>query len=237
MLASYAGSAYLEELRSAIHLLAERLPEQMRVDMQQVVDERILFRVGAQTQLDPMVWQDLERACRDQKSVQMTYFTASRNATSERQLDPYFLHIYRGTNPYVIGFCHNRQAMLSFRVDRIRQLKVLEQSFDRNPSFDSEQYLAQSFQHEVGDSPKDVSIWFDPAAAPYIRERRWHPTQVLQEQVDGSVILQMTVSGLNDVKRWVLGYGKGARVLEPPELVALVREEIAGMQARYGVKE
>jgi hypothetical protein len=42
------------------------------------------------------------------------------------------------------------------------------------------------------------------------------------------------VSGLNDLKRWVLGYGQGARVLGPPELVRLVQGEIAGMQANYG---
>jgi predicted DNA-binding transcriptional regulator YafY len=43
----------------------------------------------------------------------------------------------------------------------------------------------------------------------------------------------MVVRGMNDVKRWVLGYGSGARVLEPSELVALVRDEAEGMQAQY----
>ena len=35
------------------------------------------------------------------------------------------------------------------------------------------------------------------------------------------------------MKRWVLFYGKGARVIGPPQLVAMVREEIEGMQAQY----
>jgi predicted DNA-binding transcriptional regulator YafY len=236
MLASYAGSAYLEQLRSAIEQLSERLPEPMQVDLQQVGNEQILFRVGAQTQLNPEIWQDLELACREQKSVQMTYFTASRNATSERQFDPYLLDIYRGTNPCVIGFCHNRQAIRWFRIDRIRQLKVLSAPFNKDPTFDPKTHLENIFQHEVGEGPVAVAIWFDAVTAPYIRERRWHPTQVLEEQEDGSVTLRITVSGLNDLKRWVLGYGQGAKVLEPPKLVAMVREEITGMRANYGVK-
>jgi predicted DNA-binding transcriptional regulator YafY len=35
------------------------------------------------------------------------------------------------------------------------------------------------------------------------------------------------------VKRWVLGYGQGARVLGPPELVKMVREEIEQMNYNY----
>jgi predicted DNA-binding transcriptional regulator YafY len=43
----------------------------------------------------------------------------------------------------------------------------------------------------------------------------------------------MKVKGLNDLKRWVLGYGKGAIVQGPPELVALVKDELAGMARSY----
>lgn len=165
------------------------------------------------------------------------YYTASRNATSERVLDPYVLHIYRGTNPYVIGWCHKRQGIRWFRVDRIRSLKLLDASFERKSDFNAKDHLEMIFQHEVGGSPVTVQIWFDAKTAPYIRERRWHSTQELHEHEDGAVTLQMVVQGLNDLKRWVLGYGQGARVLEPPELVALVRDEVEGMQAQYQWEE
>jgi hypothetical protein len=43
----------------------------------------------------------------------------------------------------------------------------------------------------------------------------------------------MMVRGMNDLKRWVLGYGKGAIVREPPELVELVRAEMEQMYYNY----
>lgn len=233
MLEVYAGSAYAVELRSAIARLSERLPEQTWVDLQQVADERILFRSGAEIDLDPEVWHKLEEACRTQKMVQMTYYTASRNAVSERKLDPYVLHIYRGTNPYVIGYCHQRQEMRWFRVDRIKQLELLEETFVPDPTFDAKDHLEMIFQHEAGGVPLPVAIWFDAPTAPYIRERRWHPTQEIQEHTDGSLTLHMVVRGLNDLKRWVLGYGKGAIVQAPPELVELVKAEVEGMSGHY----
>jgi predicted DNA-binding transcriptional regulator YafY len=233
MLEAYAGSTYALELRSAIARLAERLPEQAWVDLQQVTDDRVLFRAGAETDLDPEIWQGLEDACRNQKTVQITYYTASRNATSDRRLDPYLLHIYRGTNPYVIGFCHQRQEIRWFRVDRIRQLAILTETFVPDPSFDAKDHLEMIFQYEVGGVPVPVTIWFDPPTAPFIRERRWHPTQELVEHGDGAVTLHMLVRGLNDVKRWVLGYGKGAIVQAPPELVEMVRNETVQINYNY----
>ncbi|MCF2970922.1 WYL domain-containing protein [Synechococcus sp. Nb3U1] len=120
-----------------------------------------------------------------------------------------------------------------FRVDRIREIKLLEERFEVDPTFDREAHLESAFQHEVGGIPQGISIWFDPATAPYIRERRWHPTQQIEEHPDGSLTLRFVVRGLNEVKRWVLFYGKGARVLGPPQLVAMVRDEVEGIQTQY----
>ena len=195
--------------------------------------EHILFRTEATLDLDPVIWNNLEHACHRQQSVQMTYYTASRNSTGDRIFDPYLLHIYRGTNPYVIGYCHTRKMIRWFRVDRIRKLEPKIDKFIRDPSFDPSQYLDQIFQHEVGDGTVGVEIQFDSATAPYIRERKWHPSQKLIEHPDESVTLTMTVSGLNDIKRWVLSYGKGARVLEPPQLISIVKLELEGMANYY----
>jgi predicted DNA-binding transcriptional regulator YafY len=85
----------------------------------------------------------------------------------------------------------------------------------------------------VGDGSVDVEIQFDAATAPYIRERKWHPSQKLIEHDDESVTLTMTVSGLNDIKRWVLSYGKGAKVVSPPNLVAMIKAEIESMVSYY----
>jgi predicted DNA-binding transcriptional regulator YafY len=233
MLEKYSGTAYVEELKSAIDRLTERLPEATWVDLQQIADERIIFRGGGGLDLQPEIWQGLETACREQRSVQMTYFTASRNATSDRQLDPYLLHIYRGTNPYVIGFCQKRQEIRWFRVDRIKQLAVLPDRFVRNPQFDAQKHLEQIFQVEAGREAIEVAIWFDAPTAPYIRERTWNPTQQIEEHGDGAITLRMTIRSLAELKRWVLGYGKGAKVLTPEELVAIVSTELAGMADHY----
>ncbi|MCY7367020.1 MAG: transcriptional regulator [Chamaesiphon sp.] len=233
MLESYAGAAYSNQLRSAIQRLGERLPETTWVNLQQVASDRVLFRTGAKIDLDPQIWQSLETACQMGYSTQMTYYTASRDSVGERIFDPYLLHIYRSTNPYVIGYCHTRQAIRWFRVDRIRKLEVLAQSFSRDPNFDAQQHFEDIFQAEVGGELQSIEIWFDGKTAPYIRERIWHPSQEIIEHGDGAMTLKFVAKGLQELRRWVLSYGRGAIVLQPPELVVMMGEEIEGMKSGY----
>lgn len=229
---AYVGSAYQAELQGAIARLAERLPEKSWVNLQQLAENRVLFRPGAEVNLDPQIWQDLERACQLKREVKIRYFTAGRNQESERVIDPYLLHFSRN-NPYVTAYCHRRKTMRDFRVDRIQSLKVMKRSFQVRPDFDPGQYFADVFQHERGGQPRQIKIWFDTQTAPYIKERQWSTGQEIEEHPDGAITLQFEARGLNEVKRWILFYGKGAIALEPEELVQLIQAEVNEMQENY----
>lgn len=234
MLEAYVGSPYEKQLQSSIERLAERLPDQTRVNLEQLAQERIIFRSGAKMiHLNPEIWEQLESACHHCQKVWIRYYAASYNQESERVIDPYLIDIYRGSNPYVIAFCHKRQDFRDFRIDRIKELKVLEELFNRDPDFNAEEYLASRFQYERGNQTFSVAIWFDAETAPFIRERCWHPTQEIEEHQDNSLTLRMEVPSLNDLKRWLLGYGKGAIALQPPQLVEMLQAEIASMNEQY----
>jgi len=75
-------------------------------------------------------------------------------------------------------------------------------------------------------------VRFDAYQARWIRERVWHPTQKLQELPDGGVLFEAEANP-QEIKRWVLGYGSHAEVLEPPLLREEVKKEIEKMYARY----
>ncbi|MEL6440842.1 MAG: WYL domain-containing protein [Cyanobacteria bacterium J06621_8] len=234
MLSAYAGSSYIHELETAIKRLGERLPDVTLVDLQRLTEERIMFGAGAEIiNINPQIWQQLQEATSKSRQVWISYYAATTNSKSERTIDPYLLNIYRGTNPYVVAYCHLRKALRDFRIDRIQQLKVLKTTFTRDPDFDPQKYLENRFQYESGDRSYEIEIWFDAVTAPFIRERRWHKTQELIEGDDGSLILKLKVSGLNDIKRWALGYGKGAVVKNPPKLVEMVQKEIEAMNCNY----
>ena len=116
--------------------------------------------------------------------------------------------------------------MRIFALDRIRELHRSASKYTLPAGFNPGEYFQDAFQMFKGANIYRVKIHFSPARARWIREKQWHPTQQIAENPDGSLVLTMHTSGLDQVKRWVLSFGAQARVLEPPELIAAIREEL-----------
>jgi predicted DNA-binding transcriptional regulator YafY len=74
-----------------------------------------------------------------------------------------------------------------------------------------------------------VRVIFARALAPYIRERLWHPSQKLRDLPDGRVEMTLTVADTLEVRRWILGYGVQAEVVEPEGLREALRVEAAAL--------
>ena len=74
--------------------------------------------------------------------MQLTY-GALDGQVSEREFDPYGVGYLYGAW-YAVGFCHLRQDLRSFRLDRVRGAQALPKSFGRPPTFNVLQYLQQS---------------------------------------------------------------------------------------------
>lgn len=103
-------------------------------------------------------------------------------------------------------------------------------------NFDGAALRAGRFSVFGGESRYLVRILFHRDHAPYVLERQWHPEQGIRRTTDGGVELAFPASHLPEVKRWVLSWGNGARVLAPEELVTAVREELAGALAGYAAQ-
>ncbi len=96
--------------------------------------------------------------------------------------------------------------------------------FARPQKFSVEKRLRDSFGVQSGQGSFEVVIQFDERVADYIREKKWHESQVLRELEDGGLELRMKLSSLAEVERWVLGWAGHARVLQPPALVESVAQ-------------
>ncbi len=84
--------------------------------------------------------------------------------------------------------------------------------------------------------PQEVKIRFSPSQAPYTRERTWHPSQQIETERDGSIILTLNVADLGEVKRWLIGFGAEASVLTPGTLRMEVAKECRYLAGRVADK-
>lgn len=228
----YLGTAFEDALRSAVDKIARSLKGGALIDLE-ALRAHYTFAPPATAAVKLETLLGLHRAINERRSVRMTYFTASRRKRTERVIDPYDLFNATG-EWYVIGRDHLHHAVRQFHVGRIESWQALDRRFLRDPSYSIDAWRRAAFQAQTGDRPARVRIRFDANQAPYIRERRWHDTQAIEELASGGLILQFTTSALDEVRRWVLQYAQHAEVLDPEELRAAVAAAVMRMGEVYG---
>lgn len=173
----------------------------------------------------------LSDAATNMKSVEIIYRAASTARVTHRKVDPYQVLAMNG-NFYLIGLCHVRRDVRTFAMDRIQKFSVLEESFKKREDFDLEEYLKGAFRLMTGE-PKKVLIRVAASAAHVIRERQWHPSQQLQELLDGGIEISLNVPINYEIISWILGFGPAAEVLQPIELKNRIAADLQKAASQY----
>jgi predicted DNA-binding transcriptional regulator YafY len=156
------------------------------------------------------------------RTVQLRYYSASRNRTTRREVDPYRLW-YAAGGLYLVAHCHLRQEVRLFAVERIRSLALTNHPYQMPLNFDLDAYVQDALVVMRG-RPIGVELLFDKAAAAWVRDRIWHPSQELEALKDGRLRLRLRVGETPEVVGWILSFGGGVRVVSPPSLREAVRQ-------------
>ena len=234
LLKRYLGTPFEQPIRMALDRMKQYLPEHVGYNIQ-LEASTFAFTGGATIEINPGVLTDLNQAILSRHQLEMVYYSASSNKTDTRIIDPYYIHNIRG-DWYLIAFCHKREEVRDFLVGRIREWKVLPIIFQTKTDFSLKEYLGKGFLAERGKKPVDIAVKFDEYQARWIRERQWHPSQQIEELPSGGLILRLKVGGIEEVKRWIMGYGPHAEVLQPESLRSQFKKEAAEMKKIYDKK-
>ena len=175
--------------------------------------------------------EQITQAIMDRQTMEIDYHSFSRRKVQARKIDPYRLWYQEG-DLHLIAYCHLRQKTLVFALERIRAARPTSQTFILPEGFHFEEYIKDSFGLIRGE-PVRVQILFSPHQAPWIAERIWHPSQKMQYQLDGSLLMSLEVTDALELKRWILGFGQEAEVLEPRGLREAIRQEAEALLVKY----
>jgi proteasome accessory factor B len=219
------GSPIYESLESAMQKIGSQLPAQ---------SFKFLRGLGQGIAISSFGWKDyshskevidtLTRAVFNKFTVRIFHRSPQREKAIEREVNPYKLW-YVNNGLYLVGHDHREDDLRTFAVDRIQSAKLTNRRFEIPPDFNFEEFQKTAFNVIWGE-PQEVKIRFSPSQAPYIRERTWHPSQKIETEQDGSIILTLHVADLDEAKRWLIGFGAEAEVLQPRELRDVVALEV-----------
>jgi len=214
------GELYREAAHGALAKLENLLPEEQVHEVAWARGSLVvtgMHRADLKAQTPALV--KLRRGIREHRIMQMTYQSSQVPHPSQRRLDPYGL-VHRWGWWYVVGFCHTRKEVRTFRVDRIFDIALLETTFTPAPNFDLKDHLKKEFE---GQPKITARLRFAPEFTVLLAgyQSYW---ETVEPQADGSVEVTFAAPALEWAASTTLAYGPAVEVLGPPELRRMVAE-------------
>jgi proteasome accessory factor B len=220
------GTSLVDDLDAVIQKVEAGLPDKVRNHIERIVTTFAPFQRPVRDYAAKKdVIESLRKALLRQLTIVLQGYQKPREKPKDYRVDPYTLVLHQN-GLYLTGYSHSARKLRTFAVERIKGIEIMADMFDLPNGFSLEKRFEQSFGL-IEEPPQEVKIWISPDWAYFVKERRWHPTQVVRPQKDGSVILTMRCGGLDELTAWVLSFGPDAKVLSPPKLV----DKVSGLLA------
>jgi predicted DNA-binding transcriptional regulator YafY len=222
------------ELIGALVKLGEILPPILAAQLHETATA---FSDTPRDETFTRVLRGLTQALADRRVVEIEYsagvYDPSRGVRRVR-LHPYAIEPSAQTRAlYVIGHDEERAARRTFKVERIRSVSITPDRFEARPASVAAA-MRDAWDVVSDEDPVAILIRFSPAVAQRVAETRWHPSQELEAVPDGTLLWRARVSGVLEIRAWILGWGPDAEVLEPAELREWVADQVGRAAGQYG---
>jgi len=231
-LESVRGTPLSSLLCGAFAKLTRGIMEQVEFSWEDL-DETFTRKAVQQSPRDVKRFGELAKSIIDQLVTTFYYRKLGAEHAELRRVRPLHMGEVEG-GWYLIAHDLDRDALRTFALPRMSRIKVSKTRFERPAGFSGSRHLKQSFGiwHVAGDTHMHlVRVELRNYAARLANERQWHPTQEVHalNNLGSRVEVRFEVGRLEEVMRWVLSFGRHARVLGPPELVKMIKDEIRAM--------
>lgn len=177
----------------------------------------------------------LEGATRNRKRLTLRYRSASSGEVQDRDVDPYGL-VYRDGAWYVVGYCHLRSDVRSFRVDRIADLKLAPKpkspDFERPEDFDIRAYATRSPWTFTPEPAEEVELEIRPEAADAANED-FGAEAVRIAQDDGATLIRFRCGNPDYAVSRVLAAKGGILVRRGACVCQRIAAELATVREHY----
>jgi proteasome accessory factor C len=191
-----------------------------------VDDTTVAIELDATERLLPV----LHRALEQGRALRLRYYTATRDETTERTVDPLRVFEMDGRH-YLEAWCRRAEGVRVFRVDRIEHLRLLDEESKPPPGVQLRDLNEGVYQ------PASEHLLAVLRLSPgYFWVADYYPTEEALETDDGLLQVSLRVADPAWVRALVLGSSGQVEVLSPGWLAESIRSEAATALAAYAAK-
>ena len=185
--------------------------------------ETIAVQAGPRPSADEAVLAEIRQAILAGRPLAFIYSRPGAEARS-RSVAP--CGVMFGRANYLVAADRESGRIQTFRLDRMSAVRAEAGVASPPAGFDLQSFASQSFgiyQDEI----EDVVLAISPEGADEARAWRWHPTQTVEDQADGAVLVRFRASGMRELAWHLFTWGEQVRIVNPPRLKAVMAGELA----------
>jgi predicted DNA-binding transcriptional regulator YafY len=180
-------------------------------------------RPGPRQRIDRKIIAAIAEAIKACRILEVEYRSRGETTETPRRLAPYGL--LTGLRRYLLARRTDdpTSPVLLYIIENIRTAKVSKESFVRDPTFNLQAFANRAFGVFQNEKEFGEVVWrFSPKAATHARGFEFHPMQVLEDQLDGSLIVRFSASGHLEMAWHLYIWGADVEVMAPQALRQLV---------------
>ena len=245
-LAPLSGTLFADGLQSLLTKIHNLLPEPA-MDHFRDLDRTVHVRRIGQTNYAEHAGTIalLTEAARERRTVEIRYRSVWRPDEYLTRYDMYGL-VYFDGDLFAVGRSHRAAAVRVFKITRIADAALTNDSFAVPASFSLEQHFRSSFGIvRSSGAPVEVVVKFTGPATALVEERVWHDSQRLEwlpaehtlfqdsDDEPEALIATFRLSNLVELKRWLKGFGEHAEVLRPSSLRREMADELLAAARKH----
>lgn len=207
----------IHAIESARAKLEQVMPPALQAEIRSLNETITLDMPATPSQVAGDILLSMSAAAHHHQRVHLRY-QSSQNTETEREVDPYGL-AYHQHNWYVVGYCHLRDDLRSFRLDRVLSAERTVIPFERPAQFDTLAHLV----HGVATLPREYHFEILLKTDLISAQREVSDVFGVLEPCDGGVLMRGSADDLRWVARILARFSFGFKILNPPELRLVVK--------------
>lgn len=219
-------------LKEEVEGIFSRISDLFKAPLMEKIRDSVSFEIDRGTDVPGKTFFDLLRAVTQGRAVRIRYLDAEGDAR-EREIEPLRLHFSRG-NWRLAGIAEGRKGLGFYPLDRIRGVEVTARRFQHGKGRSGmDAFLRRGAKAFRGGVVRDARIRFRPDKSAWASGHVLHPSQRLQFELDGSVVLEVPAVSFLEVLGIVLLHGGDAAVVGPRALRDAVHAEAERLGAVF----
>lgn len=181
---------------------------------------------------DGHIFQTIAGALLQRRRLEITYHARGADTETVRIVSPQRLVHYRD-NWHLDAWCHTREALRNFALDRVRAIRALDASAVDIPESQLDAHFADGYGIFAGEARHTAVLRFTPERARWVADEIWHPRQQGQWLENGEYELHIPYADPRELVMDILRHVPEVEVVAPEELRQNVRARLKAAQERH----